>query len=162
MIERKSDSSYMCQERPASTDDTLLYSCLLLTSFTLVFYHLKMTENREREEKACLTADKPQRLLLNTVWQTRTKWYTSINRAQSCRIYEKNNNKCFSTMLVNHFLFFKRLLSCHPVIWALCIDKVNWRHMSWAMGIFTAVCTFMQMTCPSMMSCPSSHWITWL
>ena len=72
VIERKSDSSNMCQERPASTDNTLLYSCSLPTSLTLVFYHLKLTENREREEKACLTVDKPQRLLLNTVWQTRT------------------------------------------------------------------------------------------
>lgn len=73
VIERESDSSYMRQERPASTDDTLLYSCLLPTSLTLVFYHLKLTENRGiQRRRACLTVDKPQRLLLNTVWQTRT------------------------------------------------------------------------------------------
>lgn len=74
VIERESDSSHKCQEKPASTDDTFLYSCLLLTSLTLVFYHLNLTENREREEKTCLTIDKPQRLLLNTVWKTRTNW----------------------------------------------------------------------------------------
>lgn len=33
-------------------------------------------KQRKRGGKACLTVDKPQRLPLNTVWQTRTKWFT--------------------------------------------------------------------------------------
>lgn len=74
VIERKGDSWRVCQEKAASADKTLLCSCLLLTSLTLVFYHLKLTENREGEEEACLTADKPQRLLVNAVWKTRTNW----------------------------------------------------------------------------------------
>lgn len=84
VIERGSDSSYTRQERPASPDDTPLHSCLLLTSLTLVFYQLKVTENREHEEelvvkkkkkkeKAGLTADKPQRLLRCAVWQNKNK-----------------------------------------------------------------------------------------
>lgn len=32
-----------------------------LTSLARVFYHLKVTENRGREENGCLTADEPQR-----------------------------------------------------------------------------------------------------
>lgn len=46
---------------PTSADGALLRRCRLLTPFALVFYHLKLTENRGREEKGCLTADEPQR-----------------------------------------------------------------------------------------------------
>lgn len=157
----------MWQQRPEPTYNTLLYSCSLMTSLTLVFYHLKLTENRGREEKDCLTADKPQRLLLNTVWQTRTNWYTSINRPLSCRISEEKNNNFFfcSWIILSSFSFFLFNACCLVTVWyghCAFLDKVNWRHMSHAMGIFTAVCTFMQITCPSMMSCPSSHRITWL
>lgn len=85
--------------------------------------------------------------------------------------YEKTNGtrgvNCLSAMLVNQFLSLYFFLSacCLVSLWfghCAFLDKVNWRHMSQARGVFTAVCTFMQITCPSVMSCPSSHWITWL
>ena len=116
------------EQRQSCRRHTLLYSCLLPTSLTLVFYHLKLTENRGREEEACLTADKPQRLLLNAAWKTRANWYTqTIISTQSC---EKVKNKWhkWSDCLVFKKKTKKTPLSLH------FLQQLNWRHMSQAGG----------------------------
>lgn len=126
VIERKSDSSYMCQERPASTDDTLLCSCLLPTSLTLVFYHLKLTENRKREGKDdCRQAPEAatEHCLAN-----KNKLIHKVLTVLRAVVFMKGNkwNKRYELLLYNaheSFSLSQRLSCCHPVIWALCIPR---------------------------------------
>lgn len=133
------------RERPASPDDTPLHSCLLLTSFTLVFYQLKVTENRESEEEWG-GGLKKKRKKKKPVWlqtsprgcydalsgKTRTNRYTSINSSSELqdlwgggeKIKRKKQMRLNNTReSFSLFSFSKRLLSCQPVIGALCIPR---------------------------------------
>lgn len=84
---------------PVSADGALLRRCRLLTPLALVFYHLKVTENRGREENGCLTADEPQRQPDEpSSGKRRQSGSKSLNRSRSGGIYAEEK------LDDNHFL----------------------------------------------------------
>lgn len=83
----------------ASADGALPRRCRLLTPLALVFYHLKVTENRGREESGCLTADEPQRQPHEpSPGKRRQSASKSISRSRSGGIYAEEK------LDDNHFL----------------------------------------------------------
>lgn len=117
-----------------------------LTSLAPLSYYRKVTENSRREEKGCLTADEPWRQPTEGPTPTKRKVLTEV---AAMRLMEKEN----LTTTVSSFA--KRLLSCRVLMSTVGICGMTGRGRGGFLLLYGN-------TRPSVMSCPSSRWITWL